>query len=78
MKKILCLALVVITMLALFTGCAGRTYMNSGSYGRGNRGYHGMNDYGNVSTSDDGTVNGGNVRKPMPRMNPNTDMGAMK
>lgn len=54
MKKMFCLALVVLTMLALFTGCSGRVYTDrSNNMERRS----GMN--GNVSTSRDGTVNGG-------------------
>jgi len=57
MKKMLCLVLVVLTMLALFTGCSGRVYSD---YGGGNAGRTGgMFGNGNVSTSRDGTVNGG-------------------
>jgi len=57
MKKMLCLVLVVLTMLALFTGCSGRFYSD---YGGGNAGRTGgMFGNGNVSTSRDGTVNGG-------------------
>jgi len=80
MKKMLCLALVVLAVLALFTGCSGRSYTNYGSYGRGNgnRSHNGMNDFGNVSTSRDGTVNGGENGSSMHRMNPNADMGAGK
>lgn len=80
MKKILCLALVVLAVMALFTGCYTRTYSDTGSYGSGNRNrsYNGMTDYGNVSTSRDGTVNGGENLAPMPRMNPNNDMGVGK
>lgn len=80
MKKILCLALVVLAVMALFTGCYTRTYTDNGAYGRNgrNRSYNGMTDYGNVSTSRDGTVNGGKNLTPMPRMNPDGDMGMGK
>lgn len=56
MKKMLCLVLVVLTMLALFTGCSGRVYSD---YGGGNAGRTGsMFGNGNVSTGRDGTENG--------------------
>ena len=57
MKKMFCLVLVVLTMLALFTGCSGRVYSDYGSGNAGRTG--GMFGNGSVSTSRDGTVNGG-------------------
>lgn len=77
MKKLVCLALVVLTMLALFTGCSGRAYTNMGRGNRrhGERGMGGMYGGGNVSTSRDGTVNGGR-ENTLPDMMPNADMGA--
>lgn len=73
MKKIFCLVLVVLTVLALFTGCSGRAYSNydSGRHSR-DRQYR-----GNVSTSRDGTVNGGegSGRNGNTGAKPHADMG---
>lgn len=62
MKKILCLALVVLTMLCVFTGCSGSASIMRESGGAGANGSTGIgrSDQGNVSTSRDGTVNGRN------------------
>ena len=54
MKRIICLALAVVTVLALFTGCSGRVYTDR----NGSMDWR-SNTNGNVSTSKDGTVNGG-------------------
>lgn len=77
MKKILCLTLIVLTMLCIFTGCSGTAYTTNGN-GRnrtyGNYAENGRNDQGNVSTSRDGTVNGRN-NSNMPRMGMDVEIG---
>ncbi len=73
MKKIFCLALVVLTVLALFTGCSSRAYTNVEGR-RNGRGMNGMHGGGNVSTSRDGTVNGGS-ENTLPGAMPRADMG---
>ena len=64
MKKMICLALLVLAMVCVFTGCAGTAYTDYGyGYGRNASGYGAYGDRrdsGNVSTSRDGTVNGYN------------------
>ena len=69
MKKILCLALSCLTALALFTGCSGTMYTDYGYNRAGSRGAYDYNGSGNVSTSRDGTVNGGEntFRRNSPR-----------
>ena len=63
MKKMICLALVVLTILCVFTGCSGTAYTTNG-YGNGGMGYNnamnGRNGRSNVSTSRNGMVNGKN------------------
>ena len=72
MKKILCVVLIVLTMVAVFTGCAGRAY-TTGRYRNGSTGI-GKNDQSNVSTSRDGTVNGKN-KDGMPKMGMDVEIG---
>ena len=59
MKKIFCLALIVLTLVCVFTGCTGPVQMAergmADMYNDMNR-----NDRSNVSTSRNGTVNGRN------------------
>lgn len=59
MKKILCIALVVLAALFVFTGCSGTANTMTGRNAIG-REIIGRNDQSNVSTSRDGTVNGRN------------------
>lgn len=62
MKKILCLTLIVLATLFVFTGCSGTASTANGvrNGADGNYMASGKNDQGNVSTSRDGTVNGRN------------------
>lgn len=76
MKKLLCLTLIVLTMLCVFTGCNGTANTMNGNGNRtyGNYADNGQNDQGNVSTSRDGTVNGRN-NNSMPRMGMDVEIG---
>lgn len=60
MKKILCLALIVLTLVCVFTGCAGP--VNEAERIARNGMYNSMDrtDRSNVSTSRNGMVNGKN------------------
>ena len=53
MKKMICLALVVLSLLVFFTGCSGRAYTD---YDGATRRNSSMTENGNVSTNRDGTV----------------------
>lgn len=58
MKKILCLALIILTLVCVFTGC-NSTVTTANRPGTSARdAIPNMNDRSNVSTSRDGTVNG--------------------
>ena len=60
MKKILCLALIVLSLVCVFTGCAAT--VNEAERMARNGMYNSMqeNDWSNVSTSRNGMVNGRN------------------
>lgn len=77
MKKILCISLIVLCMLCVFTGCSGTAYTTNGN-GR-TRDYENyansrQSGHSNVSTSKDGTVNGRN-NNSMPRMGMDVEIG---
>ncbi len=75
MKKILCIALVVLAALFVFTGCSGTANSMTGRNAMG-RGAGVRNDQSNVSTSRDGTVNGRNpATMPGPGMGTGNSMG---
>ena len=88
MKKMICLALLVLAMVCVFTGCSGPAYTDygygsgrnasgSGAYnGRGGSGNMstGRDSGGNVSTSRDGTVNGQNGSN-MPNVGMDVEIG---
>jgi len=73
MKKMLCLALVVLTLVAVFAGCSSRVYTDRNMYRSKHR--ETKTDYGNVSTSKDGTVNGGTAKNGHRSARPFEDMG---
>lgn len=73
MKKMICLALIVLAIVCVFTGCSTTAYTGYGN-GRGRTGGNGNMDNGNVSTSRDGTVNGQN-RSGMPNMGIDMEIG---
>ena len=68
MKKVICLVLSCAAALTMFTGCSDTVFANRRDYNR--PGAYEWNGNGNVSTSRDGTVNGGERSSAHGRRNP--------
>ena len=68
MKRAICFLLSCVTALTLFTGCADTMFANRRYNDR--PGAYDWNGNGNVSTSRDGTVNGGERSTARSRRNP--------
>lgn len=75
MKKMLCLGLAVLTLLFAATGCAGRAFTDMENAVDRGYGYMDRSMNGNVSTSRDGTVNGGTNSDYRSSVRPYSNMG---